>query len=76
MTEELQMLAREMKLAGLVDASRWAHVVHTADGPAIEIAGQIINVRSSAPELHVDAIVRALRGQTVSGGSTDPAGTS
>lgn len=44
-----------------VDDCRFAKIVDTADGPAIRIGSDIINVRSSNPHLHVEGLTRALR---------------
>lgn len=47
--------------ARFIEDCAFAKIVTTADGPAINIAGEIINVRSAEPAFHVDAIVSALR---------------
>lgn len=54
-----------------IDACRSAKVVETIDGPAILIAGHVIGIRSSAPDVHVDGITRALRRACSDGSSAD-----
>ncbi|WP_138983482.1 hypothetical protein [Agrobacterium tumefaciens] len=44
-----------------IEDCAFAKIVTTADGSAINIGGEIINVRSAEPSFHVDAIVSALR---------------
>lgn len=55
--------------ARFVEDSRFAKIVDTADGPAILIAGTVINIRSINPAFHVDALTRALRRAESVGGS-------
>lgn len=55
----------KMLVDSFVEASQFASVVTTSDGPAILIGGEVIALKSSAPALHVDALVKVLRGQSV-----------
>lgn len=45
----------------LVTEAAFAKQVNTAKGPAILLAGSVINVDSANPALHVEVIVSALR---------------
>lgn len=44
-----------------IDDCRFAKIVDTVDGPAIRIGSDIINIRSSNPQMHIDGITKALR---------------
>lgn len=57
---------RAVKLVdAFVEAAQFASAISTADGPAILIGGEVIGIKSSNSALHVDALVKALRGQSV-----------
>lgn len=44
-----------------IDDMQFAKIVNTADGPAIRIGSEIINIASSNPKMHVEEIVNKLR---------------
>ncbi|GAA0613252.1 hypothetical protein GCM10008943_30790 [Paenochrobactrum glaciei] len=53
-----------------IEECRFAKIVDTADGQAIRIGSDIINIRSANPELHIEGITVALR-QSLQGASCD-----
>lgn len=51
----------DSKVDAIVSECAFAKIVKTASGTAIMIGGEIIDIISSMPALHVEAIVKALR---------------
>lgn len=49
------------EIDNIVEVARRASKVKTADGPALLLGSHVIHLRSDNPELHIDAIVKALR---------------
>jgi hypothetical protein len=62
--------AYEESLAYLLDECRFAKMVETAEGVALYIAGDVIQIKSRNPSFHVDVICSALRHRGSDGGSS------
>ena len=65
---------RENDIAAFQAACRFAKSVKTAAGPAILIGGEVVGIFSSDEEVHLEAIVRALRSGSGDAVERNPSG--